>query len=349
MADEKPKPRLRRMSMARRAVWAVLGLLIGLGFASWFFMIHMPGEGRPGTLASLSSEERELAVELRQHVEALAGELGEHNTTRPEALDQSADYVEGQFGEMGYDVRRQTYDVDGLPCHNLEVILEGTSAAPENVVVGGHYDSAEGAPGANDNASGTAAVLALARRFRNEPQERTIRFVAFTNEEPPHFQTESMGSLVYANSLRDDDVDVVAMLSIETIGYYSDEDGSQSYPFPLSLFYPSRGDFVAFVSDTGSRDLLLFTIESFRNDGRMPSEGGALPGSLPGIDWSDHWSFWQAGYPGVMVSDTAPFRYPHYHEPEDTPDKLDYERTARVVAGLEVVVTDLANGPASWR
>jgi Zn-dependent M28 family amino/carboxypeptidase len=232
--------------------------------------------------------------------------------------------------------------VRGRPCHNLEATLEGAERPEEHVVIGAHYDSAETAPGADDNASGTAALLAIARRQAGRALPRTVRFVAFTNEEPPWFQTEHMGSLVYARSLAAEGIDVTAMLSLETIGYYSDDEGSQAYPFPLSVFYPSRGDFIAFVSDTGSRELLHEVILSFRRHGRFPSQGGALPGSLPGVDWSDHWSFWQNGYPGVMVTDTAPFRYPFYHTPEDTPDRLDYERTARVVEALSRVVRDLA-------
>jgi Zn-dependent M28 family amino/carboxypeptidase len=152
-----------------------------------------------------------------------------------------------------------------------------------------------------------------------------------------------MGSLVYARQCRQRNENIVAMLSLETIGYYSTAKGSQKYPFPVGLFYPSRGDFVAIVGNRANARLVRRCIASFRRQASFPSEGAALPGRLPGIDWSDHWSFWQAGYPGIMVTDTAPFRYPHYHTEQDTPDKLDYERLARVVAGLDKVLEDLAN------
>ena len=150
-----------------------------------------------------------------------------------------------------------------------------------------------------------------------------------------------MGSLLYARACRECGDRIVAMLSLETIGYYSSLSGSQRYPFPFSLAYPSTGDFIAFVGDLGSRGLVRDSIDVFRQTTKFPSEGGALPGWIPGIGWSDHWSFWQAGYPGIMVSDTAPFRYPHYHTTRDTPDQLDYDRMARVVRGLDHVVASL--------
>ena len=197
-------------------------------------------------------------------------------------------------------------------------------------------------PGANDNGSGPAALLELARAFAGARPARTLRFVAFVNEEPPHFQTDAMGSLVYARGCRERGERVVAMLSLETIGYYTDAPGSQNYPFPLGLFYPSEGNFLGFVGNTASEQLVFDAIGSFRRHTRVPSEGGVLDERLPGIGWSDHWSFWQMGYPAIEITDTAPFRYAHYHEATDTPDKLDYDGFARVVVGLERVIADLA-------
>jgi len=151
-----------------------------------------------------------------------------------------------------------------------------------------------------------------------------------------------MGSVRYARRSRERGENIVAMLSLETIGYYSDTPGSQHYPFPLSLFYPSTGNFLAFVSNLKSRSLLHDAIATFRRHARFPSDGVAAPAAIPGVDWSDHGSFWAAGYPALMVNDTAPYRYPHYHRESDTPDKVDYERLARVVTGLAVVVRTLA-------
>ena len=187
-----------------------------------------------------------------------------------------------------------------------------------------------------------AALLALARRLARMTPSRTIRFAAFASEEPPHFQTGKMGSLVYARSCRDRGDMIVAMLSLETMGFYSDEKRSQWYPPPFGLAYPSTGNFIAFVGNLNSRALLRSLVASFRAHASFPSEGGALPGWIPGVGWSDHWSFWKQGYPAVMVTDTAPFRYPQYHTIRDTPERIDYERLARVVEGLRKVVQELA-------
>jgi Zn-dependent M28 family amino/carboxypeptidase len=153
-----------------------------------------------------------------------------------------------------------------------------------------------------------------------------------------------MGSLVYARAAKARGDKVAAMISVETIGCYSDKLGSQRYPKPFNLFYPSAGNFIAFVGNTLSADLVRRIVGRFRSDVRFPSEGAALLGSIEGVGWSDHWSFWQCGYHAVMVTDTAPFRYDWYHTANDTPDKIDYDRTARVVEGLEIVVRDLLKG-----
>ena len=171
---------------------------------------------------------------------------------------------------------------------------------------------------------------------------RTVRFVAFVNEEPPYFWNAEMGSLVYARSCRARGDDVVAMLSLETLGYYRDAPGTQKYPPIVSWFYPDRGDFVAFVGNLGSRSVVRDAIRTFRGAVAFPSEGAALPSFVAGVGWSDQWSFWQVGYPGVMVTDTAPFRNPHYHQPGDVPATLDYARMARVTEGLVAVVKKLA-------
>jgi Zn-dependent M28 family amino/carboxypeptidase len=169
-----------------------------------------------------------------------------------------------------------------------------------------------------------------------------MRLVFYVNEELPWFATEKMGSLVHANGLALGERDVVAMLSLETVGWYSDAPGSQRYPFPFKLLYPSTGDFIAFVANPRSRSLLHRVIGSFRRHAAFPSEGAVALESIAGVSWSDQWAYWKFGWPAVMVTDTAPFRYPHYHTLRDTPDKLDYDRLARVVKGLEGVARDLA-------
>jgi len=303
----------------------------------------MPGKSFTGPLPAITAAQTTLADELRGDVTVLAKDIGERNLGHPKELAKAADYIEQQLQKAGLKVERQRYEVRGQICFNLSAEVKGKS--DEIVVIGAHYDSVQGAPGANDNGSGVAAMLALARRMAKDHPHHTLRFVAFVNEEPPYFQTYEMGSLVYAKAVKEKGEKIAAMLSIETIGCYLDDPGSQHYPKPFNLFYPSEGNFIAFVGNTDSADLVKRIVGKFRNDVRFPSEGAALLGSIEGVGWSDHWSFWQMGYPALMVTDTAPFRYKWYHTAGDTADKLDYPRTARVVEGLEIVIRDLLNGP----
>ncbi len=307
-------------------------------------MIPMPGKSYRGPLPPLTPKQAELSAQLRRDVVELAETIGERNTRRYDELRRAADYVEKQLSVAGA-VSRHTCTADGKACANLEVELRGTQSPDEIVIVGAHYDSVLGCAGANDNASGTAGVLALARILAKSTPTRTLRFVAFVNEEPPHFRTPEMGSRVYAKRCRDRDENIAAMLSLETIGCFSDDEGSQKYPAPLGMFYPSTGNFIAFVGNLKSGSLVRHCVRVFRANAAFPSEGAAVPGFLPGVGWSDHESFWGQGYSGVMVTDTAPFRYPHYHLEGDTPDKVDYDRCARVVDGVEQVVRDLAGIP----
>jgi Zn-dependent M28 family amino/carboxypeptidase len=338
------RPRLFSRRAGIRLGAAALLLALVAPWA-WCSMIRMPGESYRGDLPPLTGAQAVLRDELRQGVEALAGRIGERNLLRYRNLVAAGELVEQALAESGYVVERQAYEVEGRTCVNLAAEITGAGRPQEIIVVGGHYDSVVSCPGANDNGTGVAATLALARALADSRPSRTLRFVFFVNEEPPFFQTADMGSRVYARRCRQRGEDIRAMVCLETIGYYSDEKGSQHYPPPLGLLYPSTGDFIAFVGNFGSRRLVRQVVGSFRRHARFPSEGGAVPGVIPGIGWSDHWAFWKEGYPALMVTDTAPFRYPHYHRATDTPDKIDYERMARVVSGLEAVVRDLT-GPA---
>ncbi len=306
--------------------------------------MEMPTHSYSGPFAPLAEDEVLLRDRLEKHVTVLAGEIGERNLWHFRELEASARYIEKVLTEVGYQVQRQEFHVHGRTVANLEAERPGASLAEGIVIIGAHYDSVIGSPGANDNASGVAAVLEMARLLATAPLSRTARFVAFVNEEPPFFMTADMGSRVYAARSRQRGEQITAMLSIETIGYYSEEPGSQRYPLPFRLFYPHTADFIGFVGNVSSRGLVRQAIGAFREHAKFPSEGLAAPGWVTGVGWSDHWSFWKEGYPALMVTDTALFRYDHYHTPQDTPEKLDYARMARVVAGLTRVVADLAGG-----
>ncbi len=314
--------------------------------AVWWTSIRMPGESFSGPLPALTQSEIRLSESLRRDVMRLTG-FGHRNAVNLAALTATANWLEGEFSQAGYAVKRQGYRIEKWDYDNVIVELPGSDRHEEIIVVGAHYDTAEGSTlqgtvGANDNASGMAATLALARAFAETKPSRTIRFIAFVNEEPVSFMTENMGSLVYARHARERGDRIVAMISLETIGYYSDKPGSQKYPPVFNLIYPDTGNFIGFVGNISSGELVREAIALFRSAATIPSQGVVAPENIPGIGWSDHWSFWQVGYRALMVTDTAPFRYPHYHTPEDTPDKLDYARMARVVAGMEATIRTLA-------
>ena len=271
---------------------ALLLLVVVLGaggYAALKYATSVPGQSHQGPLPPLTAEERAIAATLRRHIEVVAAR--EHNVAHFDELEKVAVYLEGVLSSLGYTLGRQEYVVDGKKVRNIDAVIEARGTDPEVIVVGAHYDSAPDTPGANDNASGTASVLELARLLGDlkGKTDKRIRFVLFVNEEPPYFWTEQMGSVHYAKALAARKERVVAMFSLETLGYYSDEPGSQNYPPPFGLMFPNRGDFVSFV-----------------------------------------------------ITDTATFRYPHYHEPTDTPDKVDVERLARITKGMERVVRDLA-------
>ena len=321
-----------------------LALVVGLVVAALLWMCRWGSSGGGGGGMSVNAGEIKQAHErLAAHVRVLAGDIGERNVYRPKAYRQSADYIARVLREYGYEVEWQRYEVQQIICANLIATQLGQRWPGQIVVVGAHYDSVHGSPGASDNGSGVAALLELARRFAKEQPARTLRFVAFANEEPPFFPTDQMGSRVYAKSCRERGDDVRGMISLETIGWFSDEPGSQKYPPLFNLFYPDRGNFIAFVANLQSRGILKRAARAFRSNCDVPLETCATFAFVPGVDWSDHGSFWHHGYRAFMVTDTAPYRYPHYHEATDTPDKVNYDMLARVTLGVEAVVRELAN------
>jgi hypothetical protein len=316
-------------------------LLAGIASAGGTTAGCMPGTSQQGTPPALSREEQATRQRLTDHVRRLAGDIGERNRAHYEALERARDYVAGELRELGYEPALLPFRFDGQEFHNVEAVRRGSS--DESLVVGAHYDSVEGSPGANDNASGVAVLIETARVLAGRSLPATVRVVAFANEEPPYFNTRmGLGSLEYAKSLVGAGHAVRGMLSIETVGLYSDEPGSQRYPPVVGLFYPDRGNFIGFVGNVGAWRLVRQAVRAFRGASTLPSEAAALPSFLPGVSWSDHRSFWDVGVPAFMVTDTAPFRDPHYHLESDTPERLDYGRMARLVTGLAAVVASLA-------
>ena len=282
--------------------------------------------------------------DLQDYVNMLATTIGERNVAKYGNLQKAATWLESALGpnNMGYKVARQTYKVAGKDCHNIEVQITGTTKPDEIVVIGAHYDSAIGTPGADDNASGVAALVCLANAFVGTQPERTLRFVGFVNEEPPHFQTSAMGSYLYAKRCKEREENVVAMLSLESLGYYSDVKGSQQYPPILRAAYPDTGNFAAVVGNLKSKPLVDQVAMKMIADSGVPIEKLSFLASLPGIGWSDHWSFWEFGYQAAMITDTAPYRNQHYHQATDLPGTLDFDRLQKVTTGLQSVIAELA-------
>lgn len=326
---------------------AIAGLPLYSLAVIWTFAIRMPGEPFSGTPPPLNSAELALKRNLKRHVSILADSIGERSYRTPESTRAAANYIAATLAEFSYSVDTMSYTAgpNRTLYYNLEVRVPGSEELPD-LVVGAHYDTAEDTPGADDNASGTAALLELARMFRNVSPKRTLRFVFFSTEEPPFFGSRQMGSWHYAARSARNQERLYGMISIETIGYYSDDPGSQTYPPPFGLFYPDRGNFVAFVSNLDSGDFLRRTIRIFRRHATLPAHGAASPAFIPGISWSDHQSFWLHGYEAIMISDTAPFRNPYYHSLEDRTARLDFERLTRVVSGLAAVLAELAEVPS---
>jgi len=285
---------------------------------------------------------RALEAGLRRHVAKLADDIGERNVWRPDALRAAADYIRATWRALGYAVEAQGYEAEGLWCENLEIEIPGRSPQGAIVLAGAHYDTVAGSPGANDNASGVAGILEIARLLRGIKPAATLRLVAFVNEEPPFFYFGNMGSGVYAKAARARGDDIRVMLSLEMLGCYSDQPGSQRYPPFLRWFYPDRGDFIGFVSNLRSRGALKRLARAFAANSDFPYQTLASPSLVPGVGWSDQLSFWRQGYAAVMVTDTAFYRYPHYHQAADTPEKLEYVRMAQVVAGLAGALAALA-------
>ncbi len=271
----------------------------------------------------------------------LAEELSPRDAANPEGLDASASFVERVFREYSERVSLQPYDAEGLRVRNVCARF-GPEGGPR-IVVGAHYDAAGPYPGADDNASGVAGLLELARLLSEDPPASDVELVSFPLEEPPFFMTPWMGSAVHARSLKEAEVEVRAMIALEMIGYFSDEPHSQRFPLGLlKPFYPSTGNFIAVVGKWGQGKLVREVREGMRAATPLGVESITAPRILPGVTLSDHRSYWKQGYPAVMLTDTAFFRNANYHTPHDTPDTLDYHRMAQVVDGVRGAVDSLA-------
>lgn len=325
------------MSRLRRVGgWSRAGILAGLGLL-WC----------AGAVA-VQEDEDPVRAELESIVRTLSLSIGPRSYQDPEGLAAAAEFIEKRLAVAGYRTESQPYRAGALHARNVIGERRGASQPDRVIVVGAHYDTVAGSPGADDNASGVAVLLELARMTAHTRSAKTVRFVAFTLEEPPFFRTAHMGSRVYAGELRVRGERVDAMLCLESVGYYSDDPGSQSFPllvFWLRWRYPTIGNFITIVGNSDSQPLQKDVHESLKTRTGLAVETYTGPWWVPGVDWSDHRSFWNEGYPAVMLTDTALFRNPHYHGPSDLPDTLNYRSMAELARGLSHTLTELDSRP----
>ena len=321
-------------------VLIILALILVIAF--YFYGVRMPGISYAGPLPTLSPDAEKLRDRLSEHVRVLAMTIGERHAAKLDKLEQAAVYIEQQFAEFEYVPKSQTINAKGY--RNIVVDLYGKQNRDKILLVGAHYDTTWMTPGADDNASGVAALLEIARSFRGKELPITIRFVAFANEEFPYYGTPDMGSLYHAQHAKEENENIVGMFSLEMLGYYSDQPRSQYYPRVIRSFYPRQGNFIAFVSNMVSRPLLMDAITTFREQTSFPTQGLAAPQWLVrGVRRSDNASFWRNGFQAVMITDTANYRNYGYHNVGDTHNTLDYERMTIVVEGIMNMLESLAH------
>jgi hypothetical protein len=276
---------------------------------------------------------------LHTHVEELSARFAPRDFAHPENLARAAEYL---ARELGASTREQRFQVEGSAYTNL--IASFGPDTPERIVVGAHYDTAGDQPGADDNASGVAGVLDLARLLAANPPAIRTELALWTLEEPPNFRTRHMGSAVHAAQLAAEKARVRLMISVEMIGYFSDAEGSQKLPTGLGLFYPSTGHFIAVVGKWGQGAAIEEVAAAMRWGAPLPVEKLSAPSWMTGVDFSDHLNFWAHGYDAVMVTDTSFFRNANYHTKNDKPNTLDYQRMALAVRGLHCAVRQVAGG-----
>ncbi|MBF5041604.1 M28 family peptidase [Aggregicoccus sp. 17bor-14] len=321
--------------------WLALGVLVSLwslilGAAAW---VSQPQRRTaPTCMPSPVDPQR-----LKAHVRALSETLHPRDYEHPENLERAARYLEASLKGAGGRVRREPFEVYGDTFHN--VVASFGPETGERLVVGAHYDAVQGTPGADDNASGVAGLLELAQLLGKRPPTMRVDLVAFVLEEPPFFGSQNMGSAVHARGLKKAGVKVRAMLSLEMLGCFSDAKGSQQYPVPgMKMLYPDAGNFIGVVGTLGGEALVAEVKAGMRSAGGIPVESLNAPRSVVGVDLSDHASFWDQGFPALMITDTAFLRNERYHRADDTWDTLDYPRMAQVVEALHCALESLAQG-----
>ena len=324
------------MRSIKRILCWILGLLILPVVVMWC-VVAQPLFTSHGRSKAVADPEM-----LRKHVVVISQDFFPRSFDDTENMARCVGYIAAHFRQAGAVVTNQLYSAYTTPCQNVIALFPGQD--PRRVIIGAHYDAVPGTPGADDNASGVAGLLELARLLQGAKLRHTVELVAFCTEEPPCYDSEHMGSSHHARFLADQRIPVVAMIALEMIGTFSDEAGGQSFPVPsLRLFYGSRANFIGVVGDLGQRPLIRKVKRSMKGSTELSVQSVSVPSFLPGVDYSDHKNYWENHFPAVMITDTAFYRNRKYHSPDDTAERLDYKRMADVVVGVYEAVTALAS------
>ena len=314
----------------------VLLIIVFLLFSYWY-MMKCEGNWRGEPLEKkMKMELIEIKKGMESDIEYLQ-KLGPRNSENEKTynqLRQCEEWIRQRWESQGYVVKKHTFSIREKEYSNLEIEIKGRTLPSEIIIISAQYDTLPDSPGANNNGSGIAILFQLSQLLRKRTPDRTLRLLNFVNEEDPFFGTEMMGSFQYAKKCRRQGEDIRVMLSLDALGVYKNEPGSQRLPFPFSIFYPDRGNFLAFIGNLQSRKYVKEVTKGFKKGSSFQIQAGVAPEWAKGGAWSDHSSFWKFGYPGIMVTDTGGFRSAYHTTKEDTMERLNFEAMSRIVIGM---------------
>jgi len=323
----------------------VLLIIVFLLFSYWY-MMKCEGNWRGEPLEKkMKMELIEIKKGMESDIEYLQnlGPRNSENDTSYKQLRQCEEWVKKRWESQGYTVKKHSFSIKEKEYSNLEIEIKGRTLPSEIIIISAQYDTLPDSPGANNNGSGIAILFQLSHLLRKHSPNRTLRLLNFVNEEDPFFGTEMMGSFQYAKRCRQREEDIRVMISLDALGVYKYEPGSQSLPFPFSIFYPDRGNFLAFIGNLQSRKYVKEVTKGFKKGSSFQIQAGVAPEWAKGGAWSDHSSFWKFGYPGIMMTDTGGFRSPYHTTKEDTMEKLNFEAMSRIVIGMYACAVHLTS------
>lgn len=328
----------------RKTLFVMVILFVAFLYFSYWYMMKCEGYWKGDPLEKqMKAELSEMKKGMESDIEYLQnlGPRNSENETNYKQLRQCEEWIKQRWESQGYVVKKHTFSIKGKEYSNLEIEIKGRTAPSEIIIISAQYDTLPDSPGANNNGSGMAILFQLSHLLRKHTPDRTLRLLNFVNEEDPFFGTEMMGSFQYAKRSHQLREDIKVMLSMDALGIYKEEPDSQKLPFPFSMFYPNRGNFLAFIGNLRSRKYMVEATRGFKKGSSFPIEAGVVPEWIEAADWSDHRSFWQFRYPGIMVTDTGGFRSPYHTTKGDTMEKLNFEAMTRIVIGMYCVVIEL--------